>query len=245
MKPVWETHLSVAVEVDETYHLSRRKEIASFFDEPPGVVVDVGCGAGATGRLLKEKFPGTPVIGIEINAAAAAAARQHLDAVVTGDLAQVRLAPHLAGRPIGVLLLLDVLEHLVDPWRALVTMRSWLAPESRVLASVPNIRNLQTLDHIAAGAFDYDIHGVLDVTHLRFFTRSTLRRLFEETGYEVVSMEPLVQPELDELVVERRPGSVSTRHVSVRCPTRESFDDLYALQYAVDARVAREGAALR
>ena len=238
MKPAWQTHLGVDVPVDESYHQSRRREIASFFDAPPGVVVDVGCGAGATGRLLKEKFPGTRVIGVEINPAAAAAAREHLDAVVCGDLAQIDLASLLEGEPVGALLLLDVLEHLVDPWRALLRMRPWLAPGSRVIASVPNLRNLDTLDQLAGGAFDYDIHGVLDVTHLRFFTRATLRRMFEETGYEVVAMEPLLQPVLDERVVARRPGRIDTRHMSIRCPTRESLEDLYALQYVVDARPA-------
>ena len=186
MKPVWQTHLNVPVPVDDSYHLSRRREIASFFDAPPGVVVDVGCGAGATGRLMKEKFPGTRVIGVEINPAAAEVARAHLDAVVCADLADVRLDDLLGGEPVGVLLLLDVLEHLADPWRALERMRGWLAPTSRVIASVPNIRNLETLEQIAAGEFAYAPNGVLDVTHLRFFTRASLRRMFEETGYRVV-----------------------------------------------------------
>lgn len=238
MKPAWQTHLGVDVPLSEAYHQSRRLEIASFFDAPPGIVVDVGCGAGATGRLMKEKFPGTRVIGIEIQPAVAMVAREHLDDVLCADLADVKLGPLLRGQPVGALLLLDVLEHLVDPWRALQQMRHWLAPTSRVIASVPNLRNLQTMDHIASGAFDYAIEGVLDVTHLRFFTRSTLRRLFEETGYEVVAMEPLIVPELDEIVVRRRPGFVDTRHMTIRCPTRESFEDLYALQYVVDARPA-------
>ena len=233
--PVWKTHLDADAPVDDDYHYSRRLEIASFFDAPPGIVVDVGCGAGATGRLLKEKFPGTRVIGIERNVHAAEHARAHLDAVICGDLNAIRPDEALGGEPIGTLLLLDVLEHMLDPWRALVHMRSWLGPRSRVLASVPNVRNLQTLDHVAGGAFDYDIHGVLDVTHLRFFTRATLRRMFEETGYRVVALEPLLQHVLDEIVVARRPGRIDTRHISIRVGTQEDLEDLYALQYVVDA----------
>lgn len=235
--PAWKTHLDANAPFDADYHQARRKEIASFFDAPPGVVVDVGCGAGATGRLLKEKFPGTRVIGVERNVHAAAIAREHFDAVLGGDLMSIRPDEALKGEPIGALLLLDVLEHMVDPWRALLHLRTWIGPETRVLASVPNIRNLQTLEHIASGSFDYDIHGVLDVTHLRFFTRASLQRMFEETGYRVVAMEPLLQPVLDELVVARRPGRIDTKHLALRCPTRESVEDLYAQQYVVDARL--------
>lgn len=238
MKPVWQTHLDVEAPFDESYHLSRRNEIASFFDEPPGVVVDVGCGAGAIGLLLKAKFPGTRVVGIELNPKAAEVARRHLDAVLCGDVSDVQIDEALGGEPVGALLLLDVLEHMRDPWRALVQMRRWLAPESRVLASIPNVRNLQTLEHVAGGAFDYDANGVLDVTHLRFFTRASMQRMFEETGYRVVAMEPLVRPELDDLVVNRRAGRIDTRHLSIRCATQDDVEELYALQFVVDARPA-------
>jgi hypothetical protein len=62
-----------------------------------------------------------------------------------------------------------VLEHLYDPWRALTRIRTWLAADTRVLASVPNIRNLVNLHELAAGAWEYGPHGVLDVTHVRVF----------------------------------------------------------------------------
>lgn len=234
--PVWRTHLVPEPPVDDRYHDAARVEIASFFDAPPGLVVDVGCGAGATGALLKRKFPGTRVVGIERNARAADVARGRLDAVVCADLADVRPGDHLGGEPIGALLLLDVLEHLADPWRALVAMRRWLSPSTRVIASVPNVRNLETLEHIASGRFDYDERGVLDVTHLRFFTRASLRRLFEETGYEVVGVEPLLHPDPDELSIERAGGWVRTPNLRVRCATIGDLEDLHALQLVIEAR---------
>jgi O-antigen biosynthesis protein len=237
MKPVWQTHLASDAPLDDEYHATPRVEIASFFDSPPGVVVDVGCGAGATGGLLKRKFPGTRVIGIERNARVAALARAHLDDVVCADLADVRLDEHLGGRPVGALLLLDVLEHLADPWRALVAMRGWLAPTSRVIASVPNVRNLRTLEHIASGHFDYDERGVLDVTHLRFFTRSTLRRMLEETGYEVVAIEALPHPAPGDLSVERGATWVRTPTLEVRCGTLADLEDLHAFQLVAEARL--------
>ena len=191
----------------------------SFINEPPGVVLDVGCGGGATGKLVKEKFPGTRVIGIELNPHAAEYARQFLDDVVCASIDDVELARHVGEVRIGTVLLLDVLEHLYDPWRALLRIRSWLAPDTRVLASVPNIRNLASLDELAAGRWEYGPHGVLDITHVRFFTRATLKRLFEETGYAVAHMEPLTQPAwIDRHIIARRPGRLVTQNLSIAIP---------------------------
>lgn len=237
--PIWQTHLAADATFDPQYHQNPRVEIASFINEPPGVVLDIGCGGGATGKLIKEKFPGTRVIGIELNPRAAEQARSVLDDVVCASIDDVHLAQHVGEVTIGTVLLLDVLEHLYDPWRALTRIRTWLAPDTRVLASVPNIRNLATLDELAAGQWEYGPHGVLDITHLRFFTRATLQRLFEETGYAVAHMEPLTQPTwVDRHVIARRPGRLVTRNLSIAFRNREDLEDLYAFQYVVDARAA-------
>jgi SAM-dependent methyltransferase len=241
MASVWQTHLGSDAAFDPQYHQNPRVEIASFVDEAPGVVLDVGCGGGATGRLIKEKFPGTRVIGIEANAQAAAYARQFLDEVICARIEDVEFARDLGVAPIGTVLLLDVLEHLYDPWRALSRIHGWLAPGTRVLASVPNIRNLETLDALAGGRWEYGPNGVLDITHLRFFTRASLRCLFEETGFAVNHMEPLTQPaSVDRRVVARKPGRLVTPNVTIRFRSREDLEDLYAFQYVVDAVAAVE-----
>lgn len=240
-EPVWRTHLAVDTPFDPQYHQNPRVEIASFINDPPGLVLDVGCGGGATGRLIKEKFPGTRVVGIELNQHAADHARQFLDVVVCASIDEVLIAEHIGDAPIGTVLLLDVLEHLYDPWRALTRIRCWLAPGARVLASVPNIRNLVTLDELAAGRWEYGPFGVLDITHLRFFTRDTLRRMFEETGYDVAHMEPLTQPVwVDRHVIARRPGRLVTQNLSIGFRNQDDLEDLYAFQYVVDARAATD-----
>jgi 2-polyprenyl-3-methyl-5-hydroxy-6-metoxy-1,4-benzoquinol methylase len=238
MEYVWQKHLGAGVAFDPAYHENARTEIASFLDAPPGVVVDIGCGGGATGRLIKQKFPGTRVVGIELNPHAAEYARQFLDEVICARVEEVRIADHIGDAPIGTVLLLDVLEHLEDPWRALQGLHRWLRPETRVLASVPNIRNLATLDSLAAGRWDYAPNGVLDITHLRFFTKASLREMFEQTGYAVRHMEPLTQPAIvDRLVISRRPGKLVTRNVTIGYRDRDELEDLYALQYVIDARI--------
>lgn len=238
MSYLWETHLGGDAHFDPAYHLDARTEIVSFLNEPPGIVLDVGCGGGATGKLIKEKYPGTRVIGIEVNAHAAEHARQHLDTVICASIDSIDLVQQLGDTRVDTVLLLDVLEHLYDPWHALRRIHDWLQPGTRVIASVPNIRNLRTLDQLAGGRWDYDESGVLDITHLRFFTRSTLRQLFEQTGYSVRNLEPLIQPELvDQVVLHRGPGRIDTRNVRIKFRSTDELEDLYALQYVVDAIV--------
>src|SRR4030095_3254944 len=127
MEPLWKTHLAQDIAFDPQYHQNPRDEIASFINDPPGVVLDIGCGGGATGKLIKEKFPGTRVIGIELNPHAAAYARQFLGDVVCASIDEVDLKQHVGEVAIGTVLLLDVLEHLYDPWRALTRIPTWLA----------------------------------------------------------------------------------------------------------------------
>ena len=234
----WQSHLGTSA-FDPSYHTNPRVEIMSFLDEPPGTLLDIGCGGGATGVLVKQKFPGTRVVGIEINPSAAEHARRHLDHVICAGIDDVDLARELPGETISTVLLLDVLEHLYDPWRALQRIHGWLTPGTRVIASVPNIRNLATLSDLAGGRFEYEPNGVLDITHVRFFTRSSLRDLFEQTGFDVRRLEPLTQPSVvDPVIVNRRPGRVETRTLSIAYQSFEDLEDLYALQYVIDARSA-------
>jgi SAM-dependent methyltransferase len=243
MRSLWKTRLGDSVSYDPQYHDNPRIEIASFVSEPPSLVVDVGCGAGAAGRVLKQKFPGTCVIGVESNPEAAARAREVLDEVIGEPIDEAPVAERLGGRRVALVLLLDVLEHLYDPWRALLRIRSWLTPGTRVLASVPNVGNLVTLDDLAAGRWEYALDGVLDITHVRFFTKASLRDLFEETGYDVLEMVPVFRPEtVDHYILERHPGQLKTRNVSVSFRDREDLEELYAFQYVVEARAAQADA---
>jgi SAM-dependent methyltransferase len=236
---VWQTHLGSQSPFDPLYHTNPRIEIMSFLREPPGTVLDIGCAGGATGQLVKQKFPGTRVIGIEINPSAAEHARRFLDHVVCAGIDDVDPSRDFPGERVATVLLLDVLEHLYDPWRALQRIHRWLEPDTRVVASVPNVRNLQTMSDLAGGRFEYAENGVLDITHLRFFTRASLRELFEQTGFAVRRMDPLTQPAvIDQVVVHRQPGRLVTRTMSINYRSFEELEDLYALQYVIDARSA-------
>ena len=236
---VWQSHLGDDIAFDAAYSEVSRPDILSFITEPPGTVLDIGCAGGTTGRLLKKKFPGTRVIGIEPNEDAATRARRHLDLVVSTAVEEVDPARDLDGADIDLVLLMDVLEHLADPWRALVDLRELIGTETRVLASIPNVRNLATLHDLAGGRWRYRVDGVLDVTHLRFFTLAEMRAMFSETGYRIVAVDPLTRPDtMTGVVCSHRPGVIETANLSVRYQSVDELEEYYAIQYVIDARKA-------
>lgn len=165
-----------------------RAEILPFVP-PAGVVLDVGCSRGGFCRVIKRSRPGTVVWGIEPHAAAAEEARRHADEVVTG------LFPEdlpVAAPPFDVVFFNDVLEHLVDPWDVLAHTRPLLSDRGVVVASIPNVRYWELIyELVFRRDFAYTDAGILDRTHLRFFTRSTMEQLFLAAGYEVERCVPI------------------------------------------------------
>jgi len=78
-----------------------------------------------------------------------------------------------------------VFEHMYDPWKALVGLHRFLTPDAQLVASIPNLRNLWLMHEVTEGRWQYEIEGLLDVTHIRFFTFREMHRLFAETGYHI------------------------------------------------------------
>ncbi len=152
----------------------------------PRRVLDLGCFCGGTGRFLKQRFPGCEVVGIEMLEKAAAVAAEAYDRVIVGTLEQLdfereQLQPH----SFDAIIAADVLEHIFNPWQALQRLRPLLAPHGALYVSLPNVRNLKLMSELAKGQFDYAGAGILDVTHVRFFTRQSAVQMLEQTGFRV------------------------------------------------------------
>ncbi len=168
------------------YFDTLRDEIEPLVPGNPSVVMDVGCGKGVTSRWLKQIRPNITTIGVEIDESVAAIAASVVDEVLVVDLNNgLQALENYQGR-VDLLLLLDVLEHLHDPWARLLEFKSLLAPNGVVIASIPNIRNFKVLGPLLVkGQWKYQSSGILDRTHLRFFTRRTVVELFEDAGYVI------------------------------------------------------------
>jgi 2-polyprenyl-3-methyl-5-hydroxy-6-metoxy-1,4-benzoquinol methylase len=152
---------------------------------PPATrVLEFGCATGYMSKVLKDRL-GCTVVGVEIDPEAAALAEQHAERVIVGDAEKIDYAAELAGEEFDVILLADVLEHLKEPADVLRRVRPFVAENGVVVASIPNIAHASVRLALLGGEFRYREWGLLDDTHLRFFTRASIQDLFEETGYVV------------------------------------------------------------
>ena len=170
----------------ENYFTHPRPEMQGFVPASARRILDIGCGGGAFGAALKSRHKNLVVTGVEIDPSAAEAAREHLDLVITGD-ASAALA-RLHDQRFDTVVLNDVLEHVVDPETLLRRIGALVAEDGCVVASVPNVREFFTVTALALkGRWDYVDEGILDRTHLRFFTRASLPGLFERGGFQLES----------------------------------------------------------
>jgi 2-polyprenyl-3-methyl-5-hydroxy-6-metoxy-1,4-benzoquinol methylase len=146
-------------------------------------VIDFGCATGYFSQLLNKR--GCSVTGVEINADAAKVAEQYCEQVIVADLDFVSVTEILLAQSFDVAVFGDVLEHLRNPWKLLEETRQLLKPEGYVVASIPNIAHGAIRLALLQGRFEYMDLGLLDNTHLRFFTRKSVESLFERAGYFV------------------------------------------------------------
>jgi trans-aconitate methyltransferase len=157
----------------------------------PRNALDVGCGDGSTGALLKERYPQCVVTGVEPSEVAAERARSRLDRVFCGAIE--KLESEFGRGEFDLILLGDLLEHLVDPWSSLEWMTRLLAPGGHLVSTVPNIRNWRIIrDFALRGRWEYADEGIMDRTHLRFFTESSTRQLFEGAGLTIEFLVPII-----------------------------------------------------
>src|SRR5215471_6584993 len=195
-------------------------------------VLEFGCATGYMSKVLRERL-GCTVTGIEVDERAAEQARGRADRVIVGDAEHLDLTEALGSEHFDVVLFADVLEHLRDPSAMLLRVRSFLGENGLVVASIPNIAHGSVRVALLGGDFRYTRKGLLDDSHLRFFTRESVIALFEDAGYVISEWRhkrvPIDQTEVvpsDAALIE-----------SVRQPL-ESDPDATTYQFVVAARKA-------
>ena len=153
---------------------------------PPGAhVLEIGCATGYMSEVLRERL-GCTVVGLEIDPAAAAEAAGRADRVLVGDVETFEWEELLPDERFDAVVFADVLEHLRDPTAVLERVRTLLTEHGVVVASVPNVAHVSVRLALLAGEFRYRETGLLDETHMRFFTRASLQDLFERCGFVIV-----------------------------------------------------------
>lgn len=173
---------------DWSYYQTQRNEMLPFIPEGAKDFLEIGCGAGTFGSMLQERISGARVVGVEAHPVAADEARKRLAAVIEGPIEEVLTT--IGDASVDCVVCNDVLEHLVDPWTVLRSLRGKLRPNGTVVSSIPNVRHFPVFkSYFIDGDWRYEEDGVLDRTHLRFFTCQSIRRMYEECGYRVDRME--------------------------------------------------------
>lgn len=144
-------------------------------------VLELGCANGRLGRRFKELHPGVQWWGVELMHDAATVAAQHLDRVFEFDLDCGDLSVLEGG--FDVIVIGDLLEHLTQPERVLEALYDLAAPEAHIVCCLPNMGHLSVIERLVAGDISYDPMGLLDATHLRFFSASSAFKTFLDAGW--------------------------------------------------------------
>ncbi len=194
-------------------------------------VLEVGCASGHVSARLHER--GCRVVGVEIDADVVEPARQWTERVVTGDVAGDTVWEALNGERFDVLLLGDVLEHLLTPLETLRRAVRLLEPSGSVVISVPNITHADVKVALLNGKFPYSDSGLLDATHVHFFTKESLVELVHHAGLVIVDLIRVTAPVFStEIGVNS--NDVSTEVLNALAAERESETYQFVVKAVLD-----------
>lgn len=192
------------MDYSKQYYRRQRTELIRHI--PPGKnrILDVGCAEGLIGENLKQQGLANEVIGIELSSDAARAAEARLDRVICGDLESMDLMQlGLQKQSFDFVLCADILEHLCDPWKEIGILTNLLKNKGMLIVSIPNVRHWSVVFPLLfKGEWQYQSQGILDRTHLRFFTRKTAIALVADAGLNIVSCKPLIYRKIDKTLTK-------------------------------------------
>ncbi|MGZ4056624.1 MAG: class I SAM-dependent methyltransferase [Bacteroidia bacterium] len=186
-------------------------------------VLDIGCGTGATGTAIRQNFKIQHYSGIELMSAAAKMAKDRLDYVVSDNVETMineKRFHEFDKKKYDLILILDVIEHLYDPWGLLNFLRDWLTPDGVIVLSIPNAGNLYVVNKLVRDKFLYDEGGLLDKTHIRFFTLKTIQHMVETTKYKILD-------------TYFKRGSMDSKSKILNALTLGSLKKMFVVQYIV------------
>lgn len=152
-------------------------------------VLEIGCATGDIGGYLKNK-KNCFVVGVELEPVQARIAKGKINKIVMGNIEEKEVITKLKENygSFDVVLAMAVIEHLVDPLATLMSLRRLMKKDSIILITLPNIAHWSIRWNLLRGNFDYTEYGIMDRTHLHFYTLNSARELIEEAGYSIISV---------------------------------------------------------
>jgi len=176
---------------DKSYYSWTRSELVELVEIGDNKVLDIGCGVGNVGAALKKENKAVEVVGVELVPEIAEIAAEKLDKVICGDIEKIDL--QFPQGYFDYVIAGDLLEHLNDPWKMVDKIYFYLKNKGCVIASIPNIRNWRIVRDIAfKGEWKYQpAGGILDDTHLRFFTKKSIFEMFKNSKFSEIKILPI------------------------------------------------------
>jgi SAM-dependent methyltransferase len=171
------------------YYSHLRTPLLDLIDKTPNRVLEIGCASGQTLSYLKSKGSELTV-GVEIfpEVAKLAETRIGVDRVIIGSIEELNL--DYPENYFDLIIVGFVIEHVSDPWSVMKKLCSLLTKDGQLIGSLPNVRHISVLlPLIFLGRWKYVEEGIMDWTHLRFFTKSTIVDLLRETGFQIIDAE--------------------------------------------------------
>jgi O-antigen biosynthesis protein len=175
---------------DSWYYNIKKERIASLIPAGRNVVLDIGCGSGKLGEHLLRQGKAVEVVGVEMFSPAARKAAKVYSRIIEGDIEKIEI---MQPQHFDYVICGDILEHLVDPWALMKRIRGWLKAGGSVIVSIPNVRYFRVIWDLAVrGNWEYTDAGILERTHLRFFTRKTLAKMIMQGGLDLIRCEMVI-----------------------------------------------------
>ncbi len=216
---------TVKNEKDREYYFRSRNEVVSLVPSTALEILDVGCASGRVGKSIRALGGERRITGIEI--VKGITQEGIYDELFIGDVSEGLSRFEDEHRKFDCIIFADVLEHLVDPWRSLSRAASLLENGGFVVLSIPNVRNYTLIKNLLfSGSWEYEAEGLLDKTHLRFFTRKSILDMVEQSGLTIqtVSMN------------KSAPTTGWKRVIHTLLSMRPQFRDLSVFQFIILAR---------
>lgn len=191
------------------YFSCSRPELAALVPCDAVRILDIGCAAGQLAGTLRATRPSVKleIVGIEVSPEAAKAAAATVDTVILGNIESIPLEFE---KYFDCVILGDVLEHLVDPWSAVRKVEMLVRNSGTVIASIPNVQNWRVIVDLIRGRWEYREFGIMDSTHLRFFTKKAIHALFIGSGLLVTQISPLLTTTKARIIDKTTAGIVSS-----------------------------------
>ena len=212
------------------YYKKERCELAALVPEDAHRILEVGCGGGHLGRVLKERSDLREVWGVDVHSGACHEAKKWLDRVVQADACQ--WDPPVDKGYFDLIVFGDVLEHLLDPKGTLEHYLPWLKPSGMVVMSVPNVRYWGVVQNLVDGHWTYEAEGILDRDHVRFFTWTEVERLLASCGLECAEVRWNLDPRCPE-VQDGKTTDLRLGRITIHDLEPEECREFFVFQFLV------------